>query len=132
MLATPDTPYDIHTEETENRAYEDDYAAYASLQSVTTETLSPDKPLENIASAADTGTENTSAATAGDQKTSIQTPQVQTPLTTPTQQKQERFLNLQRFSLFRSPPLNQQQKTNLRRALYLPLIPVKKCLCHHR
>ncbi|HFV0508191.1 TPA: LPD7 domain-containing protein, partial [Escherichia coli] len=36
--------------------------------SVTTETLSPDKPLENIASAADTGTENTSAATAGDQE----------------------------------------------------------------
>ncbi|HBK2908095.1 TPA: DNA primase, partial [Escherichia coli] len=33
-----------------------------------TETLSPDKPLENIASAADTGTENTSAATAGDQE----------------------------------------------------------------
>ncbi|HGU5163344.1 TPA: LPD7 domain-containing protein, partial [Escherichia coli] len=66
--ATPDTPYDIHTEETENQAYEDDYAAYASLQSVTTETLSPDKPLENIASAADTGTENTSAATAGDQE----------------------------------------------------------------
>ncbi|MCV5761383.1 hypothetical protein OFN40_29900, partial [Escherichia coli] len=59
---------DIHTEETENQAYEDDYAAYASLQSVTTETLSPDKPLENIASAADTGTENTSAATAGDQE----------------------------------------------------------------
>ncbi|HFU8330391.1 TPA: LPD7 domain-containing protein, partial [Escherichia coli] len=53
---------------TENQAYEDDYAAYASLQSVTTETLSPDKPLENIASAADTGTENTSAATAGDQE----------------------------------------------------------------
>ncbi|HFV7137442.1 TPA: LPD7 domain-containing protein, partial [Escherichia coli] len=68
VLATPDTPYDIHTEETENQAYEDDYAAYASLQSVTTETLSPDKPLENIASAADTGTENTSAATAGDQE----------------------------------------------------------------
>ncbi|HHY7392908.1 TPA: LPD7 domain-containing protein [Escherichia coli] len=67
-LATPDTSYDIHTEETENQAYEDDYAAYASLQSVTTETLSPDKPLENIASAADTGTENTSAATAGDQE----------------------------------------------------------------
>ncbi|EQC3629442.1 DUF5710 domain-containing protein [Escherichia coli] len=68
VLATPDTPYDIHTEETENQAYEDDYAAYASLQSVTTETLSPDKPLENIASAADTGTENTSAATTGDQE----------------------------------------------------------------
>ncbi|ENT7627603.1 LPD7 domain-containing protein [Escherichia coli] len=68
VLATRDTPYDIHTEETENQAYEDDYAAYASLQSVTTETLSPDKPLENIASAADTGTENTSAATAGDQE----------------------------------------------------------------
>ncbi|HHL8597267.1 TPA: LPD7 domain-containing protein [Escherichia coli] len=68
VLATPDTPYDIHTEETENQAYEDDYAAYASLQSVTTETLSPDKPLENIASAANTGTENTSAATAGDQE----------------------------------------------------------------
>ncbi|RXY97879.1 DNA primase, partial [Klebsiella pneumoniae] len=68
VLATPDTPYDIHTEETENQAYEDDYAAYASLQSVTTETLSPDKPLENIAYAADTGTENTSAATAGDQE----------------------------------------------------------------
>ncbi|HIB3092396.1 TPA: DUF5710 domain-containing protein [Escherichia coli] len=68
VLATPDTPYDIHTEETENQAYEDDYAAYASLQSVTTETLSPDKPLENIASAADTDTENTSAATAGDQE----------------------------------------------------------------
>ncbi|ELJ4125725.1 DNA primase [Escherichia coli] len=68
VLATPDTPYDIHTEETENQAYEDDYAAYASLQSVTTETLSPDKPLENIASAADIGTENTSAATAGDQE----------------------------------------------------------------
>ncbi|WP_445236927.1 LPD7 domain-containing protein [Escherichia coli] len=68
VLATPDTPYDIHTEETENQAYEDDYAAYASLQSVTAETLSPDKPLENIASAADTGTENTSAATAGDQE----------------------------------------------------------------
>ncbi|HIB5193806.1 TPA: LPD7 domain-containing protein, partial [Escherichia coli] len=68
VLATPDTPYDIHTEETENQAYEDDYAAYTSLQSVTTETLSPDKPLENIASAADTGTENTSAATAGDQE----------------------------------------------------------------
>ncbi|HFP9585986.1 TPA: LPD7 domain-containing protein, partial [Escherichia coli] len=68
VLATPDTPYDIHTEETENQAYEDDYAAYASLQSVTTETLSPDKPLENIAFAADTGTENTSAATAGDQE----------------------------------------------------------------
>ncbi|HBC0791884.1 TPA: DNA primase [Escherichia coli] len=68
VLATPDTPYDIHTEETENQAYEDDYAAYASLQSVTTETLSPDKPLENIASAADTGAENTSAATAGDQE----------------------------------------------------------------
>ncbi|EEV6494768.1 LPD7 domain-containing protein [Escherichia coli] len=67
-LATPDTPYDIHTEETENQAYEDDYAAYASLQSVTAETSSPDKPLENIASAADTGTENTSAATAGDQE----------------------------------------------------------------
>ncbi|EKM2694844.1 DNA primase [Escherichia coli] len=65
-LATPDTPYDIHTEETENQTYEDDYAAYASLQSVTAETSSPDKPLENIASAADTGTENTSAATAGD------------------------------------------------------------------
>ncbi|EII8725694.1 DNA primase [Escherichia coli] len=65
-LATPDTPYDIHTEETENQVYEDDYAAYASLQSVTAETSSPDKPLENIASAADTGTENTSAATAGD------------------------------------------------------------------
>ena len=61
------------------------------LQSVTTETLSPDKPLENIASAADTGTENTSAATAGDRRPSIQTPQVQTPLTTATQQKQERF-----------------------------------------
>ncbi|HIB7647232.1 TPA: LPD7 domain-containing protein, partial [Escherichia coli] len=61
-------PYDIPAEETENQAYEDDYAAYASLQSVTTETLSPDKPLENIASAADTGTENTSAATAGDQE----------------------------------------------------------------
>ncbi|HEP0040637.1 TPA: DNA primase [Escherichia coli] len=59
-------PYDIPAEETDNQAYEDDYAAYASLQSVTTETLSPDKPLENIASAADTGTENTSAATAGD------------------------------------------------------------------
>ncbi|EFN8327545.1 DNA primase [Escherichia coli] len=68
VLATPGTPYDIHTEETENQAYEDDYAAYASLQSVTTETLSPDKPLENIESAADTGTENTSAATAGDQE----------------------------------------------------------------
>lgn len=61
-------PYDIPAEETDNQAYEDDYAAYASLQSVTTETLSPDKPLENIASAADTGTENTSAATAGDQE----------------------------------------------------------------
>ncbi|HAX2346618.1 TPA: LPD7 domain-containing protein [Escherichia coli] len=68
VLATPGTPYDIHTEETENQAYEDDYAAYASLQSVTTETLSPDKPLENIESAADTGTENTSAVTAGDQE----------------------------------------------------------------
>lgn len=67
-LATPDTPYDTHSDNTENQAYEDDYAAYASLQSVTTETLSPDKPLENIASAADTGTENTSAATAGDQE----------------------------------------------------------------
>ncbi|ELO4321101.1 LPD7 domain-containing protein [Escherichia coli] len=67
-LATPDTPYDTHSDDTENQAYEDDYAAYASLQSVTTETLSPDKPLENIASAADTGTENTSAATAGDQE----------------------------------------------------------------
>ncbi|EFE9533670.1 DNA primase, partial [Escherichia coli] len=67
-LATPDTPYDIHTEETENQAYEDDYAACASLQSVTAETSSPDKPLENIASAADTGTENTSAPTAGDQE----------------------------------------------------------------
>ncbi|EIX4510668.1 DNA primase [Escherichia coli] len=52
-LATPDTPYDIHTEETENQAYEDDYAAYASLQSVTAETSSPDKPLENSASATD-------------------------------------------------------------------------------
>ncbi|EFE9237659.1 DNA primase, partial [Escherichia coli] len=67
-LATLDTPYDIHTEETENQAYEDNYAAYASLQSVTAETSSPDKPLENIASAADTGTENTSAPTAGDQE----------------------------------------------------------------
>ncbi|HFU8451704.1 TPA: LPD7 domain-containing protein [Escherichia coli] len=67
-LATQDTPYDTHSDDTENQAYEDDYAAYASLQSVTTETLSPDKPLENIASAADTGTENTSAATAGDQE----------------------------------------------------------------
>ena len=34
------------------------FRSYASLQSVTAETLSPDKPLENIASAADTGTEN--------------------------------------------------------------------------
>ncbi|AYW28224.1 DNA primase (plasmid) [Escherichia coli] len=67
-LATQDTPYDTHSDDTENQAYEDDYAAYASLQSVTAETLSPDKPLENIASAADTGTENTSAATAGDQE----------------------------------------------------------------
>ncbi|GCU47208.1 TPA: DNA primase [Escherichia coli] len=63
-LATQDTPYDTHSDDTENQAYEDDYAAYASLQSVTAETLSPDKPLENIASTADTGTENTSAATA--------------------------------------------------------------------
>lgn len=63
-LATQDTPYDTHSDDTENQAYEDDYAAYASLQSVTAETLSPDKPLENIASAADTGTENTSVATA--------------------------------------------------------------------
>ncbi|HBN3454765.1 LPD7 domain-containing protein [Escherichia coli] len=63
VLATPDTPYDIHTEETENQAYEDDYAAYASLQSVTTETLSPDKPLENIASAAETGAEHSSDIT---------------------------------------------------------------------
>ncbi|MCL8389941.1 DNA primase, partial [Shigella sonnei] len=67
-LATQDTPYDTHSDDTENQAYEDDYAAYASLQSVTAETLSPDKPLENIASAADTGTENTSVATAGDQE----------------------------------------------------------------
>ncbi|HDR2255345.1 TPA: DNA primase [Escherichia coli] len=67
-LATQDTPYDTHSDDTENQAYEDDYAAYASLQSVTAETLSPDKPLENIASAADTGTENTSVPTAGDQE----------------------------------------------------------------
>ncbi len=52
-LATLDTPYDIHTEETDNQAYEDDYTAYASLQSVTAETSSPDKPLENSASATD-------------------------------------------------------------------------------
>lgn len=67
-LATQDTPYDTHSDDTENQAYEDDYAAYASLQSVTAETLSPDKPLENIASAADTDTENTSVPTAGDQE----------------------------------------------------------------
>ncbi|ENB5848125.1 DNA primase [Escherichia coli] len=68
-LATQDTPYDTHSDDTENQAYEDDYAAYASLQSVTAETLSPDKPLENIASAADTGTENTSVPTADNQST---------------------------------------------------------------
>ncbi len=62
-LATQDTPYDTHSDDTENQAYEDDYAAYASLQSVTAETLSPDKPLENIASAADTGAENSSDIT---------------------------------------------------------------------
>ena len=52
-LATQDTPYDTHSDDTENQAYEDDYAAYASLQSVTAETSSPDKPLENSASATD-------------------------------------------------------------------------------
>lgn len=62
-LATQDTPYDTHSDDTENQAYEDDYAAYASLQSVTAETLSPDKPLENIASAADTGAEHSSDIT---------------------------------------------------------------------
>ena len=62
-LATQDTPYDTHSDDTENQAYEDDYAAYASLQSVTAETLSPDKPLENIASAAETGAEHSSDIT---------------------------------------------------------------------
>ena len=71
-------------------------------------------------------------------KTSIQTPQVQTPLTTATQQKQERFLNLPGCSPCSKQPLNRPQKINHTRTLFplpipekkmplwLPLIPVKK------
>ncbi|EJI7525065.1 DNA primase, partial [Escherichia coli] len=61
-------PYDIPAEETDNQAYEDDYAAYASLQSVTAGTASPNEPQVNAVSAIDSNAKNTSAATAGDQE----------------------------------------------------------------
>ncbi len=137
-LATQDTPYDTHSDDTENQAYEDDYAADASLQSVTAETLSPDKPLENIASAAIPAQRIPLCLPLATRKTSIQTPQVQTPLTTATQQKQERFLNLPGCSPCSRQPLNRPQKINHTRTLFplpipekkmplwLPLIPVKK------
>ncbi|EES4807607.1 TPA: LPD7 domain-containing protein [Escherichia coli] len=56
-------PYDIPAEETDNQAYEDDYAAYASLQSVTAGTASPNEPQVNAVSAIDSNAKNTSAAT---------------------------------------------------------------------
>lgn len=137
-LATQDTPYDTHSDDTENQAYEDDYAAYASLQSVTAETLSPDKPLENIASAADTGTENTSVATAGDQE-DLNTDATGTDTAHNSDTAETGTLpEPGGCSPCSRQPLNRPQKINHTRTLFplpipekkmplwLPLIPVKK------
>ncbi|HFP3856070.1 TPA: LPD7 domain-containing protein [Escherichia coli] len=75
-------PYDIPAEETDNQAYEDDYAAYASLQSVTTGTTSPNKPQVNAVSAIDSNAKNTSAATTDDRNVLAQEPNADATVTT--------------------------------------------------
>ncbi|HHZ4245545.1 TPA: DUF5710 domain-containing protein [Escherichia coli] len=75
-------PYDIPAEETDNQAYEDDYAAYASLQSVTAGTASPNEPQVNAVSAIDSNAKNTSAATAGDRNVLAQEPNADATVTT--------------------------------------------------
>ncbi|EER3037790.1 DNA primase [Escherichia coli] len=75
-------PYDIPAEETDNQAYEDDYAAYASLQSVTAGTTSPNEPQVNAVSAIDSNAKNTSAATAGDRNVLAQEPNADATVTT--------------------------------------------------
>ncbi|EFB7899937.1 DNA primase, partial [Escherichia coli] len=75
-------PYDIPAEETDNQAYEDDYAAYASLQSVTAGTPSPNEPQVNAVSAIDSNAKNTSAATAGDRNVLAQEPNADATVTT--------------------------------------------------
>ncbi|EEG9367536.1 DNA primase [Escherichia coli] len=75
-------PYDIPAEETDNQAYEDDYAAYASLQSVTAGTASPNEPQVNAVSAIDSNAKNTSAATADDRNVLAQEPNADATVTT--------------------------------------------------
>ncbi|HFR7817403.1 TPA: LPD7 domain-containing protein [Escherichia coli] len=75
-------PYDIPAEETDNQAYEDDYAAYASLQSVTAGTASPNEPKVNAVSAIDSNAKNTSAATTDDRNVLAQEPNADATVTT--------------------------------------------------
>lgn len=75
-------PYDIPAEETDNQAYEDDYAAYASLQSVTAGTASPNEPQVNAVSAIDSNAKNTSAATTDDRNVLAQEPNADATVTT--------------------------------------------------
>ncbi|EMB0082478.1 DNA primase [Escherichia coli] len=75
-------PYDIPAEETDNQAYEDDYAAYASLQSVTAGTASPNEPQVNAVSAIDSNAKNTSAATTDDRNVLAQDPNADATVTT--------------------------------------------------
>lgn len=77
-------PYDIPAEETDNQAYEDDYAAYASLQSVTAGTTSPNEPQVNAVSAIDSNAKNTSAATADDRNVLAQEPNADATVTVTT------------------------------------------------
>ncbi|MCD4221995.1 DNA primase, partial [Escherichia coli] len=71
-------------EETDNQAYEDDYAAYASLQSVTAGTTSPNEPQLNAVSAIDSNAKNTSAATADDRNVLAQEPNADATVTVTT------------------------------------------------
>ncbi|EFL3796622.1 TPA: LPD7 domain-containing protein [Escherichia coli] len=75
-------PYDIPAEETDNQAYEDDYAAYASLQSVTAGTASPNEPQVNAVSAIDSNAKNTSAATTDDRNVLAQETNADATVTT--------------------------------------------------
>ncbi|ELR4976325.1 DNA primase [Escherichia coli] len=77
-------PYDIPAEETDNQAYEDDYAAYASLQSVTAGTTSPNEPQVNAVSAIDSNAKNTSAATTDDRNVLAQEPNADATVTVTT------------------------------------------------
>ncbi|MGF2977283.1 LPD7 domain-containing protein [Escherichia coli] len=77
-------PYDIPVEETDNQAYEDDYAAYASLQSVTAGTASPNEPQVNAVSAIDSNAKNTSAATTDDRNVLAQEPNADATVTVTT------------------------------------------------